>query len=795
MKKLMKSMVVLTLTMGVAFSNVHPMFDQSVVAAESLQFRPGSGYVDGVYKADAIHPAGVNWNRNSPYTGGDTPSVNWSFQLGNDKVHEEQIHSLPAIDADGTIYVVGTSGKYLAAISKEGVKKWEAQLDGTPVGAPVIGADGTIYVTSYDNDKVYAFTAEGSLKWDYEISGKVKGSVALGNQGSIYVAGEDRKLHALSAKGEELWATSLDGKVHGTPILAEDGTIYIGTLNGALHAINADGSIQWIKLNPGAISFSAPTIGTDGSLYFGHSKYRTTGITKNGELKWAVGTGAQIEYSSPVVTDQTMYIVGATKLMAFDLSGKEKWSVTHHEIDLHNGVIIDANGVIYATSMEGRLLAYNSTDGSLKWQIGLSKDELTAPILSSDGTIFVMDTTGRLFAVDTKGQLNSEPENKVGVFDLKADVTQTRVGLSWKDSGTPDYVKVTSLRYNQKESSYQTKGTSFSFDGLRKYTVYTFEVVPYKNDIAGIPAYVTLTTEDLDELTATADITYADYTDASNRTLLVKVKSNTKENYVVVKDKSLGFKVVQRIPVVNGEAKVTFDKEGTYDISAEAISERTGNSHFSQTFWLTVEFNNAPITKPSDPTSGGNTNGKGVVSVSEEGPNIVLTASLPEPGRGERIVYRFYNAAGTLVGSASGKAEDGMSLGKVVKGKHLLPSGNYKVKANYMKGFKTIDVIESDFSFDVTSLGEEANVRVEVKGKNYEITASVPSVSGEKISFRFYTDKGKLVGSVNSKTVNGQAVGILKKNTNQFLKGTYKAMTVYSVNGKVIRVSESDFTL
>lgn len=797
MKKHLKTLFIVALSMGITASGITTNY-KSAFAAEQTTFQNSRGYVQGAYKESAIHPSGQNWNRVSPFIGGDTPVISWILPIGAGESND-QIHTLPAIDEDGTIYSVSTSSKKLYAIDPNGLSKWDAQLDGYPVGAPVIGIDGTIYATSYDSNKVYAFAPTGKLKWKYELSDKVKGSVALSYDGTVYVAGEDRKLHALTATGQEIWYLSLDGKVQGTPVVAEDGTIYVGTLSGSLYAVNNDGSIRWTINVPGEISFSTPTIGIDGAIHVGHTNYLLSAITQSGENKWAINTGQYIEYSSPAVTKNGyVYITGAGNLYSFDQNGMEAWKANTPGMITHNGVIIDKRGVIYATTMEGSLIAYNSNDGSIRWQIGVSKDKLSAPILSNDGTIFVLDSTGKLIAVNTHGEVKSENKDVPRVENLEANVTQTTVELRWYAKGNPDHVTVTGLGYHEQLGTTKTNETSYTYRGLQKYRNYTFEVVPYKNGVAGIPAYLTLFTQDPNELASTPDIYYADYVDNSNRSLLVKVKSATKENFIIVKDKSQSFKVVQRVPVVNGMATIYFDKEGTYDISAEAISDNTGNSYFSPSFWLAVEFAKTSTTTTSNNDnniSEKSTSADFRVTVRENTTDYVITTSLPTPLNGERIVYKYYNENGQMVGSISGKIENGYSVSTFIKGKQFLPSGKYTVKANYVKG-KTVKVVETNFTIDAADPELDVDVEVLEDKNNYVIHASLPfPATGEKIDFRYYNSSGKLIGSTSSKVVDGMVISTLKKPKKSLPFGKYKVIATYSSVNKVSKVIESSFSI
>jgi outer membrane protein assembly factor BamB len=64
---------------------------------------------------------------------------------------------------------------------------------------------------------------------------------------------------------------------------------------------------------------------------------------------------------------------------------------------------LDANGVIYVTSWDGRLLAINS-DGSRRWVFKTGCESVSSPAIGTDGTIFFGARNRRIYAVDAAGR-------------------------------------------------------------------------------------------------------------------------------------------------------------------------------------------------------------------------------------------------------------------------------------------------------------------------------------------------------------------------------------------------------
>jgi len=126
----------------------------------------------------------------SPHSGPEVPKWKWYFTTGG------QVHSSPAIGADGTIYV-GATGTNLSAINPDGSQKWIFTTVACVDSSPAIGADGTIYVGS-DDWGFYAINPDGSQKWVGITGGPVWSSPAIGADGTIYFGSDNGNLYAIT---------------------------------------------------------------------------------------------------------------------------------------------------------------------------------------------------------------------------------------------------------------------------------------------------------------------------------------------------------------------------------------------------------------------------------------------------------------------------------------------------------------------------------------------------------------------------------------------------------------------
>ena len=108
--------------------------------------------------------------------------------------------SLPAIGADGTIYL-GTDSGELQAYTPDGTLLWSYPAIGH-VGEPVVDAEGTIYVAAGLENYVYAINPDGSEKWvsEFQYDYDWIGHCVIANDGTLYVL---RGYEALYAFGPE----------------------------------------------------------------------------------------------------------------------------------------------------------------------------------------------------------------------------------------------------------------------------------------------------------------------------------------------------------------------------------------------------------------------------------------------------------------------------------------------------------------------------------------------------------------------------------------------------------------
>jgi len=333
----------------------------------------------------------------------DPGDILWKYQTGG------QVHSSPALGADGTIYV-GSDDSRLHAINPDGTPKWTYAAGDIIFSSPAVGADGTIYVGSNDKN-LHAINPDGSLKWTYATGGAIMSSPAIGADGVIYVGSADYALHAIRPDKSFKWKYQTGSVVDSSPAIGIDNTLYVGSRDGCLYAIDLDAITAGTRLkwkypieSGSAVTYSSPAIGSDGTIYIGCTDGFLYAIDSDGNFKWDYETGISIESSPAIGADGTIYVGSWDKnLYAINPDGTPDWDYLACD-ETGYGILsspaIGAGRTIYVGSTDKRVYAMRH-DRSLKWKSepALGGAILSSPAISAEGDIYIGSEDGYLYAI------------------------------------------------------------------------------------------------------------------------------------------------------------------------------------------------------------------------------------------------------------------------------------------------------------------------------------------------------------------------------------------------------------
>lgn len=380
--------------------------------------------------------------------------------------------------------------------------QWTAAIGGAVKSgsSAALSPDGsTVYMlSSMSGDDVAVLkayhTSNGSLKWTFDISkGMQDGSAtaiakdifsspSVSSDGSVNIVVRDlqstsgsRNLYVLSvnADGTKKWHYAGGGNKNlyaVTPAVDADGNVYVGHRGGALWKISSTGICTELAseglfdmtagfsisksgvlygAGKGNLGLFAYDVHADATKWVYNSDFGSASAALTGALRSAaatIGADGTVYY----VTDQTT----GGAILALNPDGSEKWKYqTNGEIP-DGGVVLAADGTVYANG--GRkpsagIFALNGADGTLKWEYSVGDDVMSVPLLddrgyvhfvASDATYYVLKADGTLFSSLKIGDSSDSSPIMAG---------DGRVYVPVMKDGVPTMVCVTS-----KAASYAT---------------------------------------------------------------------------------------------------------------------------------------------------------------------------------------------------------------------------------------------------------------------------------------------------------------------------------------------------
>jgi outer membrane protein assembly factor BamB len=264
----------------------------------------------------------------------------------------------------GTVTPIEASS-YDAAVAKSGIQfGFNAQHTRT-----------NPYESTLNPDNVWKL----QKKWAYLIGSNIDSSPPAVANGLVYVGAQDGKLYAFdAATGDQpKWVASTGGAIDSSPAVV-NGFVYVGSQDGNLYAFDAATGQKKGVASVGNSTSSSPTI-ANGLIYIGSDNGNlyafdaAIAAQSNWVPKWVASTnpstrtGQRGIASSPAVANGLIYVSSRDgNLYAFDAAtGHQQWvASTKGVIDSSPAV---ANGFVYVGSQDGKLYAFNAIGGQPKW--------------------------------------------------------------------------------------------------------------------------------------------------------------------------------------------------------------------------------------------------------------------------------------------------------------------------------------------------------------------------------------------------------------------------------------------
>lgn len=335
-----------------------------------------------------------------------------------------------------TAYFTEPEGSLSAVDLLTGAPRWQVDL-GVPgwlASTPAAG-DGRVYAAFVTNaDPIVTLfavdPASGSVAWGTEVVFSGIGSIfttpALA--GGTIAWSVDRTIYLTdAASGQNLWSVEMGDWVSQGPTLAE-GLVFAGDASGNLAAFDAaTGAPVW-GVNVGARIASAPAL-SDGVLYVGDAAGQVHAVDAGtGSELWSAGVpGDSITMSSPALAEGLLFVGAWTPeggaVRAFQVSdGTPVWSgATPSGVDASPAY---DDGVVFATSRDGSLTAWNAADGAPAQSLALSPAGSSSSIAMAHGYLLAGDDSGTIHAFAFAG---------AGV-PFRVEVSPAQIDLAVTDS-------------------------------------------------------------------------------------------------------------------------------------------------------------------------------------------------------------------------------------------------------------------------------------------------------------------------------------------------------------------------
>jgi outer membrane protein assembly factor BamB len=286
---------------------------------------------------------------------------------------------------------------------------WSTNAGGA-IQSHLVRANDSLYVTTMGNDLTVLDPATGKEQWRFT-AGDAIFSTPFVTADTAYLASADHNVYAIDLKSHQpRWKFKTGGAVFAGPALAQ-GIVCVGSVDTIIYGLDAaTGAEKWrVKGNNMYQSNTA----TDGQRFFvgGWDNTFRAIDAKTGHVAWEKKIGrapsGSISFyyspaiSSPAVGDGLVYVTTNDGVLhAFNTQdGSETWSYDGKKLGYSSPLHYDGK-VFCAIGDEGKTFAWDAKTGKKLWETSVTQVIYDSSFTHSSGHLYIGSVNGTLNCLD-----------------------------------------------------------------------------------------------------------------------------------------------------------------------------------------------------------------------------------------------------------------------------------------------------------------------------------------------------------------------------------------------------------
>ncbi len=321
----------------------------------------------------------------SPFRAGAAPTP--PAPLRGEVVWEADLGAPPgggAIVLDSNVYAGATDGSMHAFSASDGAPLWSRGL-GAPISSTPSAAGGLIFVGMLDGRLAALDRRNGAVAWTFQTAGPVLSSPAVVD-GVLFVGSSDHRLYAIDAlTGKERWSFATEGRVASGPAVNEKIAI-VTSQDNHIHFIDKRTAKRRFDYRI-ALAGGSPAIADD-SVYAADIR-GTVRRVRWDNREWPLEKAVR-------AVRRWMFRWG----MASELPPEKGVVWVRQEAgESFIGTPAVDHERVYASTVVGKVLAYDRQAGAERWRADVGAPAATSPVVLGDEVV-VGTRTGPLVSLD-----------------------------------------------------------------------------------------------------------------------------------------------------------------------------------------------------------------------------------------------------------------------------------------------------------------------------------------------------------------------------------------------------------